>query len=127
MSRTFKVKILRQANPTDGAHWEVFELAYEGGMNMTTVLQRIAARPVTQQDQKRTGSKLGRPCGPSEGGDGMVQGLQEEERQVAQDDDCHPQGRQDRLELRAGRYEPHTAEAANLRSQGRGDHRESVA
>ena len=52
MGKAFNVKILRQADPNSGSHWETFTIPYEDGMNMTTVLQRIAADPVT--DEKRT-------------------------------------------------------------------------
>ncbi len=54
MSKTFRVKILRQANPHAGSHWETFELSLEEGMNLTTVFQRIAANPVTAQNQQTT-------------------------------------------------------------------------
>lgn len=54
MARTFKVKILRQTDPHGGSHWQTFDVAYEDGMNMTTVLQRIAANPVTDDKQKTT-------------------------------------------------------------------------
>ena len=40
MAETFKVKILRQANPHSGSYWQTFEVSNEDGMNMTTVLQR---------------------------------------------------------------------------------------
>ena len=54
MSKSFSVKVLRQANPHSASHWEAFELAYEDGMNVTTVLQRIAASPTTQDKQPST-------------------------------------------------------------------------
>ncbi len=54
MARTVTVRILRKANPHDTAHWEVFEVPHEDGMNMTTVLQRIAAHPVTSANQDTT-------------------------------------------------------------------------
>lgn len=47
MTQKFQVKIKRQATPHDGPHFETFMLEHEDGMNMTTVLQRIAAHPVT--------------------------------------------------------------------------------
>lgn len=53
MSSTFKVKVLRQNEPSSGSEWQTFDVEYEPGMNMTTVLQRIAARPVTV-DRKQT-------------------------------------------------------------------------
>jgi len=52
--RSFKVKVLRQADPLSSAHWESFNVPYETGMNMTTVLQRIAADPVTSDNQQTT-------------------------------------------------------------------------
>ena len=54
MSTTFKVKILRQADPVSGNHWETFDVPHEDGMNMTTVLQRIAARPITTDTKQTT-------------------------------------------------------------------------
>ena len=54
MEQTFKVKILRQANPAAGSNWETFDLKREVGMNMTTVFQRIAAHPVTVDNEKTT-------------------------------------------------------------------------
>ncbi len=54
MSKKVKVKILRQADPHSGSHWESFEVPYEAGMNMTTVLQRIAADPVTETHEHTT-------------------------------------------------------------------------
>ncbi len=51
MQKSFKVKVKRQANPSSGSQWEVFNIEYEDGMNMTTVLQRIAAHPVTVDHQ----------------------------------------------------------------------------
>jgi succinate dehydrogenase / fumarate reductase iron-sulfur subunit len=53
MARTIAVNILRQSSPTAGSHSESFDVPYEQGMNMTTVLQRIAASPVTS-DKKPT-------------------------------------------------------------------------
>lgn len=47
MSKTFTVAVKRRKSPHEGEHWERFDVAYEDGMNMTTVLQRIAANPVT--------------------------------------------------------------------------------
>lgn len=47
----FKVKILRQDTPHDGSYWQTFEMPYEDGMNLTTVLQRIAADPITVDRQ----------------------------------------------------------------------------
>jgi len=54
MSKTICVKVLRQETPHDGSHWESFDVPYEEGMNVTTVLQRIAAHPVTTENEKST-------------------------------------------------------------------------
>ncbi|MBI4716914.1 MAG: succinate dehydrogenase iron-sulfur subunit [Planctomycetes bacterium] len=51
MSKHVTLKIKRQDNPHGGSYWEAFEVPYEDGMNMTTVLQRIAANPVTVERQ----------------------------------------------------------------------------
>jgi succinate dehydrogenase / fumarate reductase iron-sulfur subunit len=47
------VKVLRQLDEHSGSFWETFDLTFEDGMNMTTVMQRIAANPVTS-DHKQT-------------------------------------------------------------------------
>lgn len=52
--RTIKVRVLRQQNPHSGSHWEAFDVSYEPGMNVTTVLQRIAAHPVTDDHHEST-------------------------------------------------------------------------
>ncbi len=49
MDRSITVKVLRQATPHDGSHWETFHVSYEEGMNVTTVLLRIATHPVTEE------------------------------------------------------------------------------
>ncbi|MFQ5462391.1 MAG: succinate dehydrogenase iron-sulfur subunit [Phycisphaerae bacterium] len=54
MSRTINVRILRQEDPVHGSHWESFAVEYEPGMNMTTVLQRIAARPINCDQEPTT-------------------------------------------------------------------------
>ena len=54
MSHGFKVKVLRQADSHSGSHWETFEVEPEEGMNVTTVLQRIAAHPETVDHEKST-------------------------------------------------------------------------
>lgn len=53
-ARTFKVRVQRQENAHSGTHWETFELTAEEGMNITTVLQRIAADPVTTEHHHTT-------------------------------------------------------------------------
>lgn len=51
MSTKFTVTVLRQSDPHSGSHWETFEVSYEPGMNVTTVLQRIAADPTTNEHE----------------------------------------------------------------------------
>ena len=50
----FKVRIHRQDNPDTGAYWQTFEVPHEPGMNITTVLQRIAADPITVEKEHTT-------------------------------------------------------------------------
>ena len=52
--RKISVRILRQETPHSGSHWEPFAVAYEPGMNVTTVLQRIAADPITTEHEPCT-------------------------------------------------------------------------
>lgn len=52
--KTITVRILRQDSPRDASHWEVFLVPYEEGMNITTVLLRIAANPVTADHHHTT-------------------------------------------------------------------------
>lgn len=54
MSNAFQVKVLRQENAHAGSSWESFEVHYEPGMNVTTVLQRIAAHPETTDHHHTT-------------------------------------------------------------------------
>ena len=42
--------MLRQDRPQVASYWERFRLEYEPGLNVTSVLQKIAARPVTTND-----------------------------------------------------------------------------
>lgn len=51
---TFKVRVLRQADQHGGSFWETFNVHNEEGMNVTTVLQRIAAHPETVDHQETT-------------------------------------------------------------------------
>ncbi len=44
---SFEVRILRQAAPGEASYWERHRVAYEPGMNVTSVLQRIAATATT--------------------------------------------------------------------------------
>lgn len=44
---TFEVRILRQNGPGQPSYWERHRVNYEPDMNVISVLQRIAARPVT--------------------------------------------------------------------------------
>ena len=45
--RSFDVRVLRQDEPRLASYWERFRLEHEPGLNVTSVLQRIAAQPVT--------------------------------------------------------------------------------
>lgn len=47
MPKQFDVRILRQDHPDRPSYWQTFRLEREEGMNVTSVLQRIAARPQT--------------------------------------------------------------------------------
>jgi len=47
MTKQFTVTVKRQDEPHSGARWEKFSVDYEVGMNVTTVLQRIARNPRT--------------------------------------------------------------------------------
>lgn len=48
---TFEVRVLRQLSPDAPPHWEAFRLSYEPGLNVTSILQKIAAHPLTTADQ----------------------------------------------------------------------------
>lgn len=48
------IKIKRQDRPDTAAYWQTFELPYKPNMNMTSILQAIAANPVTADGQKTT-------------------------------------------------------------------------
>jgi succinate dehydrogenase / fumarate reductase iron-sulfur subunit len=54
MSDHIQIKVLRQEHRTGGSHWETFDVAYEPGMNITTVLMRIAAHPVNVEHHEST-------------------------------------------------------------------------
>ncbi len=54
MSKSFTVTIQRQDDPHSPKYSESFEIPYEPGLNMTTVLQRIAATPVTSDNKSST-------------------------------------------------------------------------
>ncbi len=53
-SKTVLFKIKRQANPSDKARWEEFELNWHSGMNVISSLMDIAANPVTRDGSKTT-------------------------------------------------------------------------
>ncbi|MDP9158893.1 MAG: succinate dehydrogenase iron-sulfur subunit [Acidobacteriota bacterium] len=53
-SKTVLFKIKRQANPSDRARWEEFELNWHSGMNVISSLMDIAANPVTRDGNKTT-------------------------------------------------------------------------
>lgn len=48
------VRVQRQDDPHSASRWEEFSVPYEDGMNITTVLQRIAAHPVTSEGRQTT-------------------------------------------------------------------------
>lgn len=48
----FTVRIERQDHPSLDAYWQTFALDYEAGLNITSVLQRIAANPTTEDGTK---------------------------------------------------------------------------
>lgn len=52
--RTIKVEIKRQKTPTDKAVVEKFEIPYRPNMNVISVLQEIAANPVTVDGKQTT-------------------------------------------------------------------------
>lgn len=55
MSRKqLKIRIERQDHPSQAAYWQTFVLENELGLNMTSVLQRISARPVTEEGDRVT-------------------------------------------------------------------------
>jgi succinate dehydrogenase / fumarate reductase, iron-sulfur subunit len=45
--RTVEIHVKRQETSSSSPHWETFAVPYEKGMNVTTVLQRIAQNPTT--------------------------------------------------------------------------------
>lgn len=51
-SRTFVVRILRQDGPGEASYWERHRLEYVPDMNMTSVLQTIAAQAETAEGQR---------------------------------------------------------------------------
>jgi len=53
-NKTFILKIKRQANPNSQPYWEEFELEWRRGMNVTSALMDIAARPVTREGKATT-------------------------------------------------------------------------
>lgn len=52
MSKKVKVNILRQDSPDSASYWQSFEISVEDGMNVTTILLRIAAMPTTSEGEK---------------------------------------------------------------------------
>ena len=53
-SKTVILKIKRQQTPESKPYWEEFELSYRPGMNVTSALMDIAAKPVTRQGKSTT-------------------------------------------------------------------------
>lgn len=50
--RTFEVRVLRQDAPGEASYWQRFRLVHEPDMNITSVLQRIAAQAETMDGHK---------------------------------------------------------------------------
>ena len=48
----FEVRVLRQDAPHSSSYWQRFRLTYEADMNVISVLQRIAAAPVTVEGDR---------------------------------------------------------------------------
>lgn len=48
----FDVRVLRQDGPGKPSYWQTFRLPHEPSMNITSVLQRIATRPMPLEGQK---------------------------------------------------------------------------
>ncbi len=53
-SKSVILRIKRQESPESKAYWEEFELPYRPGMNVTSALMDIAAKPVTRQGKATT-------------------------------------------------------------------------
>jgi succinate dehydrogenase / fumarate reductase iron-sulfur subunit len=45
LENRFAVRVLRQDRPGVASYWQTFHVTREPGMNVTSVLQRIAANP----------------------------------------------------------------------------------
>jgi succinate dehydrogenase / fumarate reductase iron-sulfur subunit len=54
MASDITVRIKRRSKPDASERWETFKVPRETGMNVTTILQRIAAKPETTEGQKTT-------------------------------------------------------------------------
>ena len=54
MSNSVTIVVQRRERPSASAHWEEFEIPRETGLNVTTCLQRIAARPITTEGRPTT-------------------------------------------------------------------------
>lgn len=52
--KSFRVRVKRQDKPKTQPYWEEFELQYKSGMNIISVLQAIAASPLTADGKKTT-------------------------------------------------------------------------
>jgi succinate dehydrogenase / fumarate reductase iron-sulfur subunit len=51
---SFEVRVLRQAAPGDPSYWERHRIEYEPGLNVTSVLQRMAAKAKTVDGKQVT-------------------------------------------------------------------------
>lgn len=52
--RFFRVRVRRQDRPDAAAYWQTFDVEYESDMNVISVLQKIAASPVTTEGSPST-------------------------------------------------------------------------
>lgn len=50
--KQFAVRVERQDHPTQSPYWQTFMLDYEPGLNITSVLQQISARPTTEDGRQ---------------------------------------------------------------------------
>ena len=52
--KSFRVRVLRQTGPGQASNWESFQVEHQQDMNVISVLQSIAANPVTERGQQTT-------------------------------------------------------------------------
>jgi len=51
-ARQFDVRVLRQDGPGQPSYWQTFRLRHEPSLNITSVLQQIAAQPLTREGKR---------------------------------------------------------------------------